>query len=43
MRAARLALGEARFAATWVRGQAMDAGQAIEYALQDESCVPNQA
>ena len=40
MRAARTALGEARFVATWAQGQAMDAGQAIEYALQDESGVP---
>ena len=40
MRAARPALGEARFVATWAQGQAMDAGQAIEYALQDESGVP---
>ena len=36
LRAARMALGEARFMAMWEEGQAMDAGEAVEYALQDE-------
>ena len=36
---ARTALGEERFAATWAQGQAMSAGQAINYALQVQSCA----
>jgi len=35
LQAARTALGEAAFLSTWERGQAMDAHQAIEYALHD--------
>ena len=30
MRAARTALGEACFVATWAQGQAMDAGEAVD-------------
>jgi non-specific serine/threonine protein kinase len=40
MGAARTALGEARFKSMWEQGHAMDAGRAIEYALQDESGAP---
>jgi non-specific serine/threonine protein kinase len=43
MRAARLALGEARFASAWERGRAMDANQAIEYALRDEPGVSRES
>jgi hypothetical protein len=37
VRAARTALGEDRFAASWAQGHAMDAAEAVEYALQDAS------
>ena len=37
VRTSRAALGEGRFAATWAQGHAMNAAEAVEYALQDES------
>ena len=43
VQAARTALGEARFGSTWEQGQAMDASQAVEYALQDDFRLPSTA
>ena len=37
VRVARTALGEGRFVSTWAQGRAMNAVEAVEYALQDES------